>query len=42
MIVSPIDPDLFIFMGTHDVNWKTENCGADIIAMNNGRKVDEF
>ncbi len=29
-------------MGTHDVNWKTRNCGGDITAMNNGRPVDEF
>jgi len=41
-MVSPIDENIMIFMGTHDVNWRTENCGGDVIAMNNGRPVDEF
>ena len=42
MLVSPVDSDLMIFMGSHDVNWRTENCGKVIMAMNNGRPVDEF
>jgi hypothetical protein len=42
LIVSPVDPNLIIIHGSHEVNWKTENCGGDLIAMNNGRPVDEF
>ena len=34
IIVSPVDENILIFVGTHEVNWKTENCGGDVVAMN--------
>ena len=42
MIVSEADPEVMIFMGTHEINWKTENCGKTIVALNQGRPVEEF
>ncbi len=42
MIVSEVDKELMIFVGTHEINWKTENCGKTIFAMNQGRPVEEF
>jgi len=41
-VQSPVDPNLIIIMGTHEINWRTETCGDTVVAMNNGRKVDEF
>ena len=42
IVVSPIDPNLMNFHGTHEINWRSEHCGDNIQAMNNGRPVDEF
>lgn len=42
MIASDVDKELMIFVGTHEINWKTENCGKTVLAMNQGRPVEEF
>lgn len=42
MISSKADPNLIIFLGTHEISWKTENCGGDIVALNTGRAIDEI
>lgn len=42
MIQSPVDNSLLIFLGTHGINWFTEDCGKKISALNNGRKIHEF
>ena len=42
MITSPIDKSLVIFLGTHGINWISENCGQAIAALNHGRKIQEF
>ena len=39
MITSPIDKSLVIFLGTHGLNWISENCGQAIAALNHGRKI---
>ena len=31
-----------MFIGTHDISWRTENCGKSIVAMNLGRPVEEI
>jgi len=33
---------MFIFLGTHGVNWITEDCGENIRAINTGRKLESF
>ena len=42
MIKSQADENIIIFIGTHGINWKTKDCGVNIQAMNQGRKVKEF
>ena len=42
MIQSLVDPEMFIFLGTHGVNWITEDCGKSIRAINTGRKLETF
>ena len=42
ILQSPVDRNMLLFVGTHGVNWITENCGASFKAMNQGRKVDDF
>jgi len=33
---------LLILLGTHGINWVTQDCGSKIKAMNHGRKIQEF
>jgi len=42
MIVSPADKNVIIFLGTQGINWITKDCGLNIVAMNQGRKINEF
>ena len=42
LIESPLDKNLIIFLGTHGINWVSEDCGRKIKAMNHGRKISEF
>ncbi len=42
MILSPIDSYIIIFLGTHGINWISENCGEKIVAFNHGRRIQEF
>jgi hypothetical protein len=42
MIQSPVDKSLVIFLGTHGVNWITEDCGRKIFALNHGRNIKEY
>ena len=42
IIESPVDKSLVILLGTHGVNWITEDCGLSIKALNAGRKIKEF
>ena len=42
MMVSPVDKNLVLFMGSHGVNWKSPDCGQTVVAMNQGRPVSEF
>jgi hypothetical protein len=52
MIISPADKNLMIFLGSHGVNWMTQDCAENIYAMNqgiyidiilkSGRKINEF
>lgn len=30
------------FIGTHGINWVTEDCGANIRGLNSGKKIHEF
>lgn len=36
-MLSPVDKNLVLFVGTHGINWKSVDCGENIIAMNQGR-----
>lgn len=40
--VSKADPNKMIFLGTQNINWKTSDCGQTLVAMNQGRNVQEF
>lgn len=42
IIKSPVDNNMVIFLGTHGINWITEDCGRKIKALNHGRKIQEF
>ena len=42
ILISPVDRSLVIFQGTHGINWKSDNCGQDVVAMNAGRQVHLF
>lgn len=42
MIQSPVDKNMMIFLGTHGINWITEDCGRKIRALNHGRKIKEW
>jgi len=42
MMQSPIDNSLVVFTGTHGVNWVTEDCGANLRALNSGKKIHEL
>jgi len=33
---------MFIFLGTHGINWITENCGVNIRVIRTGRKLSTF
>jgi len=39
---SPIDDRLVIFIGTKGINWVTEDCGANIKALNSGKSIEEI
>jgi len=36
---SPVDDNFVVFLGTHGINWISEDCGGNIRALNSGRKV---
>lgn len=42
LLPSPVDKNLVLFMGTHGINWITEDCGRKIKALNHGRKIHEL
>ena len=42
MMQSPVDDNLVIFTGTHGVNWVTEDCGANLRALNSGKRIHEL
>lgn len=42
ILLSPVDKNLVIILGTHGINWVSENCGRSISALNHGRKIHEF
>ena len=42
MIQSPVDDNLVVLLGTNGVNWVTEDCGANIRALNAGKVIEEF
>jgi len=42
MIQSPSDDDIVVFLGTTGINWVTEDCGANIRALNAGKFIQEF
>jgi len=42
IILSPVDKNLIIFLGTHGINWVSQDCGRKIEALNHGRKIHEF
>lgn len=33
---------MIVFLGTHGINWITEDCGHKVKALNHGRKVQEY
>lgn len=39
---SPSDKRLVFFLGDKGINWLSEDCGATIKPLNNGRKIHEF
>jgi hypothetical protein len=50
---SPVDDNLVVligilkdiidnFLGTHGINWVTDDCGATIRGLNSGKKIHEF
>lgn len=42
ILMSPVDKNLVIFIGTHGINWVSKDCGRKIEALNHGRKILEF
>lgn len=42
ILLSPVDKNLVIFLGTHGINWVSSDCGRNIKALNHGRKIQEF
>jgi len=42
MMQNPVDESLIVFTGTHGVNWVTEDCGANLKALNSGKKIHEL
>ena len=42
ILMSPVDKNLVIFLGTHGINWVSHDCGRKVEAMNHGRKITEF
>jgi len=42
IIMSPVDKSIVIFLGTHGINWVTQDCGRKVKALNHGRKVTEY
>jgi len=42
MLQSPVDDSLVVFTGTNGINWVTEDCGANLRALNSGKKIHEF
>jgi len=41
MISSPADNSYVFFVGTHDIDWITTDCGQSVRAINTGRPIDE-
>ena len=39
---SPVDDSLVVFTGTNGINWVTEDCGANLRALNSGKRIHEF
>jgi hypothetical protein len=37
--VSKADGNRMIFQGTQNINWKSDDCGRTLVAMNQGRNV---
>ena len=37
-----MDPSTLIILGTKGINWVAKDCGKSIIALNHGRKVNEY
>jgi len=42
MSLSPVDKSVIIFLGTHGINWLSEDCGSHVKALNHGRKIQEY
>lgn len=42
MVQSPVDDSILVFLGTSGVNWITEDCGANLRALNSGKKIQTF
>jgi len=42
MTQSPVDDSLVVFIGTTGINWVTEDCGANLRALNSGKVIEEF
>lgn len=42
LLLSPVDKNLIIFLGTHGINWVSQDCGKKVEALNHGRKIHEF
>lgn len=41
-IQSPVDDSLVVFIGSEGINWVTEDCAANVEALNSGKKIQEF
>mmetsp|Transcript_2618 Transcript_2618/g.4051 ORF Transcript_2618/g.4051 Transcript_2618/m.4051 type:complete len:159 (+) Transcript_2618:90-566(+) len=42
MMQSPVDQNLVVFTGTNGINWISEDCGAQVKALNSGKRIHEF
>jgi len=42
MMQSPVDDSLVVFIGSHGINWVTEDCGVNVRGLNSGKKIHEF
>ena len=43
ILLSPVDKNLVIFLGTHGINWISHDCGRkNVKALNHGRKITQF